>query len=211
MKIFITGLHRAATHTVAKQKAVEYNVPYLSEEIIKWDSIQAATEIANGMMPKWGRDGSVEFSRESSLDSGFVLHCPGLAHKTLDLDKLGDVYWATRDHESVLTSMINAGIRDMAWHIMKGFREEFPDDPIWQTIVYNGKNDAPSGFPKFCTLLIKVKEYFYDTKFKDLAQKIVVNDMEWYGDNLSDKKPLKCSARRKMMEALEDNESLRIY
>lgn len=213
MKTFVTGLHRAGTHTIAMHYASKHGVQYFPEDRIKWDSLDAAIGIVNGYSPKWSRDGELKLIRDPNLDQGFVLHCPGLAHKVSDLSKLGRVCWVTRNHEHVVTSMVNAGINDMAWHIMHGFMDEFPYDPIWENLVYDGRRDPPSGFAKYYTLLIKVKEYFYQTRFADIAKRIVLEDFGGYNFNrsLTAKKPIKARAKRLMNEALAENESLRIY
>lgn len=212
MKIFVSGLHRAGTHSFARYYAKKYGVPYLEEGRIKWDSLEAVIDLARGYLPKW-EENKYKPVKDSRLDKGFSLQCPGLAHKVLELSHIGKVYWCSRDHEKIVTSMVNAGIHDMAWYLMKGFRDEFSDDQIWQKIKYNGRNDPQSNFSKFYILLVKVKEYFYQTRFKDAAERVMLENLKDYdvSKTLSAKKMLKPSAKRKMLEALSENESLRFY
>lgn len=178
--IFITGLHRAGTHAVAEQTAKSCGVVYLEERGIKWDDFNKASKLIK------------------KHPEGFVLHCPGLAHKTIELAKIGEVCWVTRKHDHVVTSMVNGNINNMAWHLMKGFRQEFPKDPIWGKLEYEGREDNHVGFPVYHTLLVKVKEYFYKNKFKNVCKEIQLEKQPYYNYDkcLTAIKPLKARAAR---------------
>jgi len=196
MKIFVTGLHRAGTNSLAMKLAREHKFPYLNEHRIKYDSIEAAELLAEGKSPKWTLiDGkwNVKGLKDSHLEKGFVLQCPFLAHKVLDLAQWGKVYWCYREEIELITAMKNAGINEIAWHIMKGFREEFPDDPIWATLEYDGSEDVHDGFVRYYKLVVKVKDHFLQTKFKDHCEISKLEDRQDYDleKELSKRKPLK--------------------
>lgn len=169
--IFVTGFHRAGTKAFAEYMAEQTKKLYVNESKIKWDDYEKAITVAPNR----------------------VLHCPGLAHRCLDLARHGKVYWITRNKLDVITSMKNAGITDMAWHLMKGFRQQFPNDSIWPTLKYDGSEDVHFDFVQYLELLIKVKEYFYETKFKNVAEKIITEEQPYYNysETLTSKKPLK--------------------
>jgi len=194
MKIFVTGYHRAGTHQAAEYLATKNGVDLYYENRIRWDSLEAAFMLADGLSPKWSEEGKLTGVSDSRLKrKGFVLQCPGLAHNVLELSKVGNVYWCSRAMVDVITSMKNAGINEMAWHLMKGFHDRFPDDPIWPTLSYDGSQDIHDGFVRYYKLLIQVKQYFYETRFKDVAEKIVMEQMPYYdkGKALTTVKPLK--------------------
>jgi len=196
MKIFVTGFHRGGTHTAAMQLAEKMGVPCFNEESIRWDSFEAAQMVSEGIIPLWSNtDGrwSLAGKVDPSLKN-FVLQCPGLAHKTLELAKLGTVYWCTRPDIKLITAMKNAGIDQMAWHIMRQFRDEFPDDSIWKTLEYNhGNEDVKVGFVRYKKLLVEVKNYFYETYFKNVCGSLILEEQDWYdsGTDMSLLKPLK--------------------
>lgn len=188
MKYFVTGFHRAGTHSYADNLALWQNyrvdinlkdgtvLPrrYIEEAVIKWDDFDKAIAIADKL-------------------ENVVIQCPGLAHRVIDLAKHGKVYWLTRNKTDIITSMKNACIGDMAWHLMKGFRQQFPSDPIWNTLSYDGSKDAKMGYIKYYSLLIDVKEYFYQKHFKYKAKLIKIEDMPYYNysKTLTAKMPLK--------------------
>lgn len=155
MKIFVTGFHRAGTHAFAKYIAEEEGLAYIEESHIKWDSLELAL----------------------ALPDNSCIQCPGLAHKTIELAKFGKVIWCDRNELEIITSMKNASINEMAWHIVKGFHEQFPDDTIWKTLEYDGSEDMHHGFIRYYKLLIKIKKYFYETRFKSLCTKSVLTDL----------------------------------
>ena len=173
--MFVTGFHRAGTHTFAKELASKVGLPYVEEGKVKWDDFYLAKTLIQ--------------------KHKCVIQCPGLAHKTLYLAKLGKVYWCDRDKLSIVTAMRNGGIDEMAWHIMNNFYNEFPDDPIWDTLEYDGSEDQHYGFVKYKSLLVKVKEHFYQTKFKDVCEYIKLEDQDFYDfeKSMTFKKPLRAT------------------
>lgn len=196
MIVFVTGFHRAGTHTWAQKLASDNHIFWIAENVIRWDSIEAVHCLLAGKWPKWKLENgkwTLTLIPMSSLKDGFVLQCPGLAHKTLELVKHGKVYWATKDKLDLIASMRNSGINEMAWHIMKGFREEFSDDPIWPTLTYDGSEDAHDGFVRYYKLLCEVKTYFYETRFKGHCELVRLEDLPGYdrSKSMAGMKPLK--------------------
>lgn len=214
MNYFVTGLHRAGTHRAAKDMAVKFKQIYLEEAVIRWDSIDDVKDLIKGKIPS---EKNIMFKKEKnverSLKRGFVLQCPGLAHKVEELAQYGKVYWCTRNHKDIVTSMVNLHIDDMAWHIVAGFREQFPDDPIWNKLTYDGSEDFPLGFPIYHTLTVKVKEYFYNTQFKDICEKIVLEGQGYYDydKTVTKMKPLKMKAHKLFRNAESIYESICIH
>lgn len=212
---FVTGLHRAGTHSFAEHIAKENNCKYIEESVIKWDSYEAVELIVNHKLPIWKGSELLGFDLNSDWNlkplvlnqqrwrykqlfgkNGIVIHCPGLAHRTLDLAEHGKVYWVTRNKLDVVTSMRNAGMNQMAWHIMKGFREQFPNDEIWPTLKYNGSKDVYFNFVGYYDILVDVKEYFYKKYFKEVAELIQTEKQSYYdfSETLTARKPLKKEA-----------------
>jgi hypothetical protein len=213
MKIFITGFHRAGTHCVAKHYAKKYGIPYIEESRIRWDSIEAAKMLHDGYWPEWERVDRIQVAkpvRMSSLNNGFVLQCPGLAHKVAELSVLGEVKWVQRDMLNTITSMRNGGINSMAWHLMKGFRDEFPDDLIWDKITYDGSEDNHYGFVKYYSLLCCVKKYFYKKYFSNDVELIELEKQTYYDKSITftEKKELKEIEKQIALRELEVNESI---
>jgi hypothetical protein len=193
LKIFVTGMHRAGTHGTAEYYAKKYGLAYIEESKIKYDSMW----MVNHLIRNYTND--------------FVLQCPGLAHETETLSKLGKVIWCDRNIEHTVRSMINCSINNMAWDLMRAFMNKFPDDEIWDTLFYDGSRDFPAGFPKYYTLLIKVKRYFYETKFKFYAEKSILEELEPYDVVLANNQTIKPKAKRLMKEIDTENESLCLY
>ena len=207
MNYFVTGFHRAGTHTIAQDLASKHGLLYFEERRIRWDSMGATKMLCNGFNPKWepvsGEGWKLKGYRDLNLDKGFVLHCPGIAHKTLELAEMGTVYWCVRDRINIATSMVNSGFERMTWHLMKQFHEEFPDDPIWSTLEYDGHEDVKYKFVAYHSLFLKVKDYFYETKFKDIVTLIKLEEQPFYNESETSTKkaPLREEMRRRLLYA----------
>jgi len=212
MKIFVTGFHRAGTHQAGEYFANKYNIPNLTEDMIRWDSLLAVKILCKGYMPKWYVKDNKKWGVVSSDQKigDFVLQCPGLAHKTIQLAQLGSVYWGYRTPVNLVTAIRNNLPARMLWYTVKGFRLEFPDDPIWEKLDYDGSEDMYYGFVKYISLLYHIKNYFYNKYFKDYAEKLVLEDQEYYqpGETLTSKRPLKATEYTRSIEALKHYESL---
>lgn len=194
MFIYVTGFHRAGTHSVAKNMARAMGLPYVEESTIRWDSLEMALDLLQQKVTKTNLvSGIEEIKVYPVLKNGFVCQCPGLAHETEELSKHGQVFWVFRDRKNIVTSMKNAGINEMAWHIMKGFRQRFPDDPIWETLEYDGREDVHCGFVGYYSILLRVKEYFYTKYLHKFAKKIEIEKQPYYNiaSTMTVKKPLK--------------------
>jgi len=216
MKIFVTGFHRAGSHSITKATALKHNLPWIEEGRIRYDSFNAVLELCAGKFPKWERiDKKMEMKsyHAENLRKGFVLHCPGLAHKTLELAKLGNVIWCKRDMLDIVTSMRNGGMDNVSWHLMRCMRDEFSEDPIWSDIeqCYDGTDDNFYGFVKHMTLYAKVKEYFFEKYFKDVCEVIRLDDQDYYDKekSVSHINPLKPVELGMVKEVL--NASFRIH
>lgn len=191
MKIFITGYHRAGTHEAANVLAEMHSFPLFYEEAVEFDSIELMQKI----------------NKENP--NGYILHCPGLSHKVLLLANIGKVYWCDRSRLDIIASMRNGGMTDMLWHIVKGFYNEFPGDPIWTTIEYDGSVDNHYGFVKYGSLLCSVKSYFFDKYFSDKAEVIVLEKQPYYNgsETLAGKKPLKKIEEKIVLDGVAAYES----
>lgn len=231
--IFVTGLHRAGTHTTAKEKAKELGLLYIEESMIGLDNLERTKKLLDSDNLKyedWKLFGKLCFSDDGfkilqnsilekfeefrrQLKNGFVLQCPFLAHKTLELAKLGKVYWATRNFDHVVTSMTNINFIVQAREIRDSFRNEFPDDEIWNKLIYQSKNDPQCFFPKFNSLVVFIKEYFYNTKFKNIAEKIILEEQLFYDfeSTITKLRPIKTMAKKLLEEAKIYHGSLCLY
>ena len=168
--IYITGLHRAGTHSLAKYLAERDNLFYADENLIEWDNLDAAIKLKNKLVKKYDDKKNEDYWVKLKTDKDIVLQCPGLAHETEELSKHGKVYWCSRNNLNVAISMSRGGFNQMSWHIMNQFKAKFPNDLIWEQVSYNGKEDRHYGFIEYNALLVRVKEYFYETKFKRICE-----------------------------------------
>lgn len=211
--IFVTGHHRAGTHTYAEHIAKKLNLPWLDERAIglnDWKGLQLAL---NGKLVKFSKDGKKISVNRPELIEGFVLQCPFLAHKVLDLEKIGKVYWCTRSHRSIALSMANGSFGPMLWDIMKGFRDTFPKDSIWSSLKYDGREDVHYSFIGYAYLLTKVKSYFYKRRFHYKAKRIVLEEQPYYDKNSTRTsiRPAKPGALAEIERVKGLNESLCIH
>lgn len=193
MKLFVVGLHRGGTHAYAKHLAQKNHIPFIEEGMIEWNDLEAAKLLVKGKVKKYDIKTNKYIILKNKQISNFVLQCPGLSHKAIELSKIGKVYWITRNYLDTVTAMKNAGINEMAWDIMKDFKNEWPNDPIWKYLKYDGKNDHYCNFVGYYTLLIKLKEYIYYKYLKSYAQQIFTENQIYYDrkSTLTEKKPLK--------------------
>ena len=162
---FVTGMHRGGTHPYARWLAEEIQAVHLEEGVFSLTDYDKALQHAKLL--------------ESSGD--VVIQCPGLGHRVLDLAKEGKVIWVTRrDPDHIVRAMLRAQINQHAWVFMRGFKESFPDDPVWDILKYDGGGDAKYGFVRYYRLLVHLKDYFFDKYFKGLAEKVYNDDQPYY-------------------------------
>ncbi|MCP4149801.1 MAG: hypothetical protein GY757_18800 [bacterium] len=183
MKIFITGFHRAGTHSFAEHITEQKRAD--QKQLEWWDK---------GWL--WVDESEFDFydyEKAVSYPENHVVQCPGLAHRVLDLARHGDVIWADRDPRSIATSMVNGGLQNESWRAMNDFHDTFPDDGIWERISYNGKRDVHLRFVGHFTLLKKVKDYFYNKYFNGVAERLLLEEQGFYVEkkSLTYQKPLK--------------------
>jgi hypothetical protein len=173
--IFVTGFHRAGTRAFAKHLARENNIMFGLEPLVSFNNMEKVRKLIK------------EHSK------GFILQCPFLAHKVLELKDMGEVYWCTRDVEQLITSMRNLKFDINSFAICKDFKNEFPDDPIWDQITYSGKKDIHYGWINHYKKMLELKEYFYETKFKNYVEVRKLEDAPWYDESITEskKKPLR--------------------
>jgi len=179
MKIYVTGFHRAGTHSMAEYFAEKYKIPYIEEMKIGMHNLKKAIALS------------------SIYSQGFVCQCPGLAHETDVLAKYGRVIWQKRNSLDIITSMKNGGLRNIAWPVMKEFNKKFPNDPIWKTITYDGSQDFYVDFIRYFATLKKVKDYFFEKYFKKCATVVYLENQPFYDKHkhLSGKKVLNTKDR----------------
>ena len=179
MIIFVTGYHRSGTRTHAKYLAHKYGLLYIDETVIRWDSFEAAQYLIKGYYPEWN-NGEFAFTRNKKLDRGFILHCPGLAYKTIELAKYGIVYWCSREFEEIITSMHNNGFYKIIERLMNAFIAEFPDDKIWKSMSHKDTHNSFIFFLDYYILFVTVKQYFYKKYFKDMVKVIKLEDQKYF-------------------------------
>jgi len=211
---FVTGHQRAGTHTFAEKLAQNLDLPCLDERIIGLDDWEGLQQLLNGKILKWGANGKKRWIDRPELRTGFVLQCPFLAHKTLELAEIGRVYWCARDHFDIAASKAHWNFDELLWKIMHAFHGEFPDDPVWGTLKYEGREDVHAKFAGYAYLVCKVKRYFYQTRFKSVVfQRVVLEEQPYYDPESTAAKqfPLKPGMAKQIqrMEALNESICLR--
>lgn len=180
MKYYIVGLHKGGTHSYAKYLAQRNHALFLDEGKIRWNDLEAAILLAGGKF----KDHALTKSQKDKIyklkDKNFVLQCPGLSHKTIELAKYGKVIWVSRSVMDTAHAMKNDNFSIMAWDIMKDFRIQWPDDPVWKILKYDSKGDIHCKFIGYFTLLIQVKEYFYEKYLKRYANRVFTEKQPYY-------------------------------
>ena len=195
--IYVTGFHRAGTHAFAEHKAKELGVRNIEERVVDFNDLKRLRKLTGGIIYKKKYE---PISVPELVGKGFVCHCPMAAAWTKQLAEWGKVYWVTRNHEQVITSMVNGAFNEMSWDIMRTFREGWPDDPVWKVLEYDGSMDIHYGFVGYATLVVKVKEYLYNKYLTGHAEKIVTEEQPYYNpkEAHSLQLPLKAEARKYM-------------
>lgn len=210
-RIFITGHHRAGTHELAEDFYDSLKLPLVMEDVYMFDSMEMLDMMLEGKVRVFGKDGPKIVRKPEFIEQGFILQCPGLAPHCKRLAELGDVYWCYRNPETIALSMANGGFRDMLWSIMKSFRSNFPDDPIWPTLKYSDREDPHANFIGYAYLLTQVKEYFYEKHLKQYVKKKVLLEEQGYYDfskTTSSKRPIKGQMTERIEKVKRENESL---
>jgi hypothetical protein len=134
-----------------------------------------------------------------------------LSHKVIEFKKMGRVVWcARRNLFAVAQSMTLGGFgTTISWEIMGYFKDEFPDDPIWDKISYDGRQDVWYNYLHYNYLLCLVRQYFARTKFKSDVTSVILEDMPFYFESRSkaEKNPIKEVALKRLKKAMRKNES----
>lgn len=199
----VTGLHRAGTHAHAEYLAKIHNLFFVEESHIKLDGLRLIKRLKHGYISDvddCGKLKNPEYKKE--LSKGFVVQCPFLAHKVIDLAKLGKVYWCKRNSLDTVTSMKNGSFDRFSWKVMNAFHDEFPEDDIWPTLTtYDGSKDVFNGFINHYAILLRMKEHFLQTKFKDLVEVVQLEEQPYYDRNksLTSKKPLRSAEMEELI------------
>ena len=204
MRIFVTGFHRAGSKGIARHIAKTHNLPYIEEHSIGLWDYRRVTALIDGFVHN-AKTNKLDFYPE--IKKGFVLQCPFLSHKIQGLVWLGKVYWADRNYINIITSMKNGKFKADALFIIKQFHDEFPDDPYWESFgdvnidkyfaLKSGEKfpqikTSANNWLRYYKLVIDVKKYFLETKFKGRAEVIKLENLPIYDSSkhLSGKKPL---------------------
>lgn len=199
--IYVTGFHRAGTRGFAEWKAERLGVRCIDARVVDFYDLERLAALREGKV--FRERGTTDGKRVKTThhfpdmtEKGFVCQAPMAAAWTEDLAKLGKVYWVTRNHKHIVNSMINQNFNNMSWEIMRTFREQWPDDPVWAVLEYDGVDDAYYGFPGYCTLVVKVKDYLYEKYLKGVVEKVVTEEQEYYDASTtsSEKNPLRPKA-----------------
>lgn len=180
--IYVVGLHRGGTHEFAGWMATQKGYVYVDEGKVEWNDLEAATRLRDDFFKVYNIEtNSYSWVKLPKDASGYVLQCPGLSHETQALAKLGKVYWVTRRHLHVITSMKNANIGVMAWDLMKDFKRKWPNDPVWDLMKYeDGGEDVKCNFVGYYTLLVKLKEYIWMKYLYLFAEMIHTEQQPYY-------------------------------
>jgi len=194
-KIYVTGFHRAGTHSFAEHKAKELGISYIEEAKVGWNSLDNAVALKKGKIKIWDNKLSKfrTYIKPSLLD-GYVCQCPGLAHKAIELSKHGKVYWVTRNIKDVVTSMRNGHFNNMTWDLMKDLKSEWPEDPIWGRVSYSdGKHDQVCFYVGYYTLFYQIKQYLYEKYLQNFVTEIKTEEQNYYDseNTESNKRPMR--------------------
>jgi len=157
--IFVTGFHRAGTHSFARHIAKQRNLKFIDECEIDCGDLNKAIKLVNG-----------------------VLQCPGLAHEGKVLARVGEVFWCTRKELDLITSMKNFRLKKVARVLLDRFYKKYPDDPIWP-VGYPQGAPLPRNASQeviFFQHFINLKTYFLDKYFKDLVTIIPLEEQIYY-------------------------------
>jgi len=183
MITYVTGFHRAGTHEYAEKEALKKSLLYVEEKTIGLNNLNAVQKLKQGKLPtgklQIGKD-KEEFVDDSRLAGGFVLQCPFLAHEVESLSADGEVIWCVRDFNDMLYSLKRMDFRYSAWEVVKGFHAKYPQDQIWTTAEYDGRDDMLCNFVGYYAVMIKIKEYFYDKYFKNLVILVKLENQPYY-------------------------------
>lgn len=134
MRYFITGFHRSGSRSCAEYLSKNY----IEEEQIGLNNIKKALRF-NG-----------------------VIHCPGLAHRAIDLSKHGIVYWCDRASDRIINSMKVNLLEKLAKQVLREFgHSEGEADPI--------------------KALIEIKSRVYWKEFKFFCNYILLEEQPYYG------------------------------
>ena len=195
--IYVTGFHRAGTHGFAEYKAEQLGVRNIEERVVDFNDMKRLKKLTGGIIYKKKYE---PVTVPDLVGKGFVCQCPMAAAQAEQLAEWGKVYWVTRNHEQIITSMVNGGFTRQLWDIMRTFREQWPDDPVWQVLEYDGRQDVHYGFVGYATLVVKVKDYLHEKYLKDVAEKIVTEEQPYYNpvEAISLKNALRPKAREYM-------------
>ena len=189
LNIFVTGFHRAGTHSAAQDLAQKHDLSYIDEFNIGLYDFDAAKMLCDGYWPKQ-KNGILKGMAMESLKKGFVLQCPGIAHKTIELANLGKVYWCERDKFDTIASMHNSHFHTLPWKLMNFFHDEFANDEIWETAEYHGEDNPHGFFTNYYQLFYEIKEYFYNKYFKDICEIIKLEDQNYFDEAKTNKDTL---------------------
>ena len=178
--VYVTGHHRAGTHSFAEKKSSDTSLLYIEEGRIGFNDMNVVAKLQEGKLPTDNKNGGKDFIPDARLNNGFVLQCPYLAHEVQKLALEGTVYWCVRDFYKTLYALKLMNFGYSAWEVVKGFYKVFPDDPIWAKITYDGRDDILCNFVGYFIIMLKVKEYFYDKYFKSITTLVKLEEQTYY-------------------------------
>jgi len=157
MVIFVTGFHTAGTRSAGRYFAELHGFEYVQEQEIKQD-------LANAL----------------KLRDGTSLQCPQMAHESIELSRRGQVYWMTRDHEALVKSMWGMRTGHVIFEMMAGFKRVLPDDPVWDTVQYDGSEDVFYGYPGYFALFVKIKNYLLNKYYLPYVKVLQAEEMPYW-------------------------------
>ena len=197
--IYVTGFHRAGTHGFAEWKAGQLGVRNIEERVVDFNDMKRLKKLTGGLIYKSKYE---PVTVHDLVIKGFVCQCPMAAAQTKQLAEWGTkVYWITRNHEQIITSMVNGGFTRQLWDIMRSFKSQWPDDPVWGVLEYDGRQDVHYGFVGYATLVVKVKDYLYEKYLTGVAEKIVTEEQPYYSpDEAISLKNALCPKAREYMQ-----------
>jgi hypothetical protein len=157
MKIFVTGMHGAGTRSAAIHFAKKHMLKPYQEIGIELSLLNA-----------------------QNLGDNIVLQCPQMAHHVFTFSNMGTVYWMTKDHVALVKTMWGMNTGRPAWDMMKNLKMILPEDPVWDIVDYDGREDVYYGYTGYYALFVKLKDYLMRKHFAPYVTILRAEEMPYW-------------------------------
>lgn len=137
---------------------------------------------------------------DSNVDSVFKITT--VSHKVNELKTIGKCIWIDRlDRMALYASMKQFFIYNIVQEMIAGFRETWPNDPIWQKF---DKHKVTRYLP-LCVWLVEIKDHFRRAHFPNIEVRHIENQT-WYDETktVAWLKPLQPPSIELVNKTLED-------